>query len=150
MTLSPIEVESEIRNAVNAGRIATAHEQQIRFNDWVGSGYLLIDPATGAGAYKIAVGGNGSNTSGLISSVLCTLTTVIGGGVDAGVAGAVYFGFKQLIKPLFFLGAIIDLLGLIANSIYAVSQYRSIAVSWGRDSSNAYDCSNGTHGCRKY
>ncbi|MFL0798742.1 MAG: sugar-binding protein [Cellvibrionaceae bacterium] len=54
------ETEAEIRNAVNAGKTATAHESQITFNNWVGSGYLLIDEQTGAGAYKIAGGSNGS------------------------------------------------------------------------------------------
>ncbi len=63
LALSSIElgadVESEIRNAVLAGKTATAHEAQIVYGSWVGSGYLLIDPETGAGAYKIAGGGNG-------------------------------------------------------------------------------------------
>ncbi len=62
-----VEVENEIRSAVNAGNIATAHEAQIVFGGWVGSGYLLIDPETGAGAYKIAGGGNGSVIEVLIS-----------------------------------------------------------------------------------
>ncbi len=67
LALSSIElgadVESEIRNAVNSGKTATTHEAQIVYGGWVGSGYLLIDPETGAGAYKIAGGGNGSNTT---------------------------------------------------------------------------------------
>lgn len=53
------EVEAEIRNAVLAGNVATAHESQLVFHGWTGSGYLLIDPDTGAGAYKIAGGSNG-------------------------------------------------------------------------------------------
>ena len=57
INLAP-ETEVEIRDAVNAGKIATAHESQIDFNGWVGEGYLLIDPETGA--YKIGGGGNGA------------------------------------------------------------------------------------------
>jgi len=53
------EVESEIRNSVLTGSIATAHEAQLHYHGWVGSGYLLIDPQTGAGAYKIAGGDKG-------------------------------------------------------------------------------------------
>ncbi len=53
------EAENDIRNAVNAGKIATAHETRINFNGWVGEGYTLIDPETGAGAYMIAGGNNG-------------------------------------------------------------------------------------------
>lgn len=50
---------SVIRNAVLSGEIATVHEMQINFHGWVGSGYLLIDPEIGAGAYNIAGGGWG-------------------------------------------------------------------------------------------
>ncbi len=57
------EAENDIRNAVNAGKIATAHEARINFNGWIGEGYTLIDPNTGAGAYMISGGGNGSETS---------------------------------------------------------------------------------------
>ncbi|EDM46102.1 YD repeat protein [Marinobacter algicola DG893] len=64
INLSP-EVETEIRNAVLAGKIATVHEQKLAYRNWVGSGYLLIDPETGAGAYKIAGGSNGGFLDGL-------------------------------------------------------------------------------------
>ncbi|GAA0847905.1 hypothetical protein GCM10009113_25050 [Marinobacter szutsaonensis] len=53
------EVETEIRNSVLAGNIATTHEYPITLGNWIGSGYLLLDPETGAGAYKIAGGANG-------------------------------------------------------------------------------------------
>ena len=61
------EVETEIRNAVMAGKVATAHEAQIIHYNWVGSGYLLIDPETGAGAYKIAGGANGGQLTNVAS-----------------------------------------------------------------------------------
>lgn len=59
------EAEADIRNAVNAGKRATAHENRINFNGWVGEGYTLIDPQTGAGAYMISGGGNGGVLLGL-------------------------------------------------------------------------------------
>ncbi|QEY16812.1 sugar-binding protein [Cellvibrio sp. KY-GH-1] len=55
--------ESDIRNAVHAGQIATAHDSRINFNGWVGEGYILMDPNTGAGGYMISGGGNGSETT---------------------------------------------------------------------------------------
>lgn len=58
-----VDAENDIRNAVNAGKIATAHEARINFNGWIGEGYILMDPNTGAGAYMISGGGNGSETS---------------------------------------------------------------------------------------
>ena len=55
------DAEADIRNAVNAGKIATTHEARINFNGWIGEGYTLIDPNTGAGAYMISGGGNGGD-----------------------------------------------------------------------------------------
>ena len=70
------DTENEIRNNVNAGRVVTTHEQSINFNGWVGEGYIILDPETGAGAYKIAGGGNGGFT--LIGYVINTLTFFYG------------------------------------------------------------------------
>ncbi len=53
------DAKTDIRNGVNAGKVVTAHEAQINFNGWVGEGYTLIDPNTGAGGYIISGGGNG-------------------------------------------------------------------------------------------
>ncbi|RYZ97930.1 MAG: transglutaminase domain-containing protein, partial [Moraxellaceae bacterium] len=33
------EAETDLRNAVNSGKIATAHENRINFNGWIGEGY---------------------------------------------------------------------------------------------------------------
>ncbi|QEY16814.1 hypothetical protein D0C16_13040 [Cellvibrio sp. KY-GH-1] len=57
------DAENDIRNAVYAGKIATAHEARINFNGWIGEGYILMDPNTGAGGYMISGGGNGSETN---------------------------------------------------------------------------------------
>lgn len=87
------EVESEIRNSVLAGQIATAHEAQLNYFGWVGSGYLLIDPETGAGAYKIAGGSNGGVLVAVvwilvgIWTVLATSLVLIG--LFAGLAIAI-------------------------------------------------------------
>ncbi len=52
-------IRQEIRQSVEAGKVVTAHEENIVLNGWVGAGYLIIDPETGAGAYKISGGSNG-------------------------------------------------------------------------------------------
>ena len=76
------DTESEIRNSVNAGMLVTAHERPINFNGWIGEGYMIIDSATGAGAYKISGGGNGgvilTDPVGLTSLIL-TLWSVVKG-----------------------------------------------------------------------
>lgn len=50
----------DIQNAVNAGKIVTAPKNDIVFNGWTGSGYIIIDPNTNAGAYMISGGSNGA------------------------------------------------------------------------------------------
>ena len=50
----------EIRNAVAAGKEVTIHERPIHAFGWSGSGYTVIDPETGAGAYMIDGGANGA------------------------------------------------------------------------------------------
>jgi len=76
------DIESEIRNAVFAGKVVTAHEQPINFAGGQNTGYLIIDPATGSGAYLIASGVNGGFLSFDEASILGFI------GFSAGVIGA--------------------------------------------------------------
>ncbi len=83
------EIENEIRNAVLAGKIATAHEKPINFAGGTNTGYLLIDPDTGAGAYLIAGGTNGGFITAFLITVLAvlgSLALISGGFVAVGVA----------------------------------------------------------------
>lgn len=50
----------EISNSLASGMEVTVHEKDINVNGWVGCGYIILDPATGAGVYKISGGTNGS------------------------------------------------------------------------------------------
>ncbi|HMN43126.1 MAG TPA: transglutaminase-like domain-containing protein [Povalibacter sp.] len=58
VSLAP-EAAQEVSAAVAAGRLAILHTGTVSVPGWTGSGYLLIDPSTGAGAYKISGGMNG-------------------------------------------------------------------------------------------
>jgi hypothetical protein len=49
----------EIRNALNAGKEVITHTDAVSVPGWSGAGYIITDPVTGDGAYKIAGGGNG-------------------------------------------------------------------------------------------
>ena len=73
--------EQEIRNAAYSGKIITTHQYQINFHGWIGEGYIIIDPTTGAGAYKIAGGGNGAFIDDLIVTV-----GILGFGIFLGLA----------------------------------------------------------------
>lgn len=49
----------EIAAALASGREVIAHTDRISVTQWTGEGYVLFDPNTGAGAYKITGGANG-------------------------------------------------------------------------------------------
>ncbi len=63
------EARSEIRSALQRGFEVTVHDQPINVNGWEGSGYSIIDPEHGVGAYKISGGASGG--------VLPFLTTLV-------------------------------------------------------------------------
>lgn len=55
-------VKANIANAVNAGKEVIVSKSTIDFNGWIGCGYIITDIVTGAGAYMISAGTNGSDT----------------------------------------------------------------------------------------
>ena len=54
-------VMSDIQNAINADKVVTVHEKNISYKGWHGSGYVILDPKYGTGAYLIGGGFNGGN-----------------------------------------------------------------------------------------
>ena len=58
LTIEPT-IKDEIRTAVQSGMEATVSQNSITYAGWTGAGYTIIDPDTGAGAYKISGGANG-------------------------------------------------------------------------------------------
>ena len=53
------DVKTDVRNGVYAGQEALIHERPVVVGSWAGAGYILTDPRTGAGAYRISGGLNG-------------------------------------------------------------------------------------------
>jgi len=51
--------EAEIEQAVSAGKEVITHTDLVSVPGYTGAGYIIFDPVTGDGAYKIAGGGNG-------------------------------------------------------------------------------------------
>jgi len=119
------EVESEIRNSVLAGQIATAHEAQLNYFGWVGSGYLLIDPETGAGAYKIAGGANGGELLTIVSALLGYL----GGITMTGDSGGPQTLSKRL-TGLAKAAKYTSILGVIALAVEAIEVLSDGNVNW--------------------
>jgi hypothetical protein len=54
---------TDIQNVIAAGKRVTIPGQSIQFYDWHGDGYVVTDPDTGAGAYVISGGLDGSGTA---------------------------------------------------------------------------------------
>jgi len=56
------DVKSDIRNGINAGKEVTISQTNITIGNWIGCGYIIIDPSTGNGSYMISGGLSGSHT----------------------------------------------------------------------------------------
>ncbi|MDO9385108.1 MAG: hypothetical protein Q7T65_00240, partial [Thiobacillus sp.] len=72
------DTKQEIGNALYAGKEVTVHQADINANGWTGMGYILLDPDTGAGAYKISGGANGGWTTLLASAAVGLISLVVG------------------------------------------------------------------------
>ncbi|QTD43725.1 hypothetical protein [Ottowia testudinis] len=102
---------SRIQNALNQGLEVTIHEKPITQDGWRGSGYTMIDPLTGAGAYEIEGGAQGAwipvmaITFAMLAIVLGPLLGALFVGTMAGFSG--------------FIGAV----ALIAGVIFTLTQY---------------------------
>ena len=55
LTLSD-DTKIDIQNAVAAGKTVYVSAHEITLNGWTGTGYIVVDPATGAGAFQISGG----------------------------------------------------------------------------------------------
>lgn len=61
--------KSRLRQALEAGHEVTVHEAPIAQDGWRGTGMILIDPSTGAGAYLIEGGSNGAWLTLLVAAL---------------------------------------------------------------------------------
>jgi murein DD-endopeptidase MepM/ murein hydrolase activator NlpD len=62
-------IKADIGNAVSTGMTAIVSAQNIQLNDWRGVGYVLLDPNTGAGFYRISGGLSGGSLTMFIKSI---------------------------------------------------------------------------------
>ncbi len=88
-------IKAEISNAVSAGKIATVSQTDITMGVWRGVGYIIFDPLTGSGAYKISGGSNGASVKLDFSEENKALgTDLVQGAI--GLAGLVLVGIVGL------------------------------------------------------
>lgn len=90
-------VKNDIQNAVNAGQTVVIPQQEINYYDWKGSGYIVLDPDTGAAGYMISGGMAGGSTSlkttliliaGLIAGLIMVVVSIIT--ACQALAGAIF------------------------------------------------------------
>jgi hypothetical protein len=67
------DVMTEMQNALSIGKEVTVHQSPITQSGWTGTGYIITDPVTGAGAYKISGGANGSYLLGALGGLFASL-----------------------------------------------------------------------------
>ncbi|MBS3804675.1 MAG: transglutaminase family protein [Oleiphilaceae bacterium] len=83
------DARSEIQMALQRGFEVTVHQQPINVNGWEGSGYAIIDPERGVGAYKISGGASGGFVvafAATVLGILAGLALVSGGYLVLGIA----------------------------------------------------------------
>jgi len=86
-----------VRDTAISIAILTVHQSNISLNGWTGCGYVVLDPVTGAGAYKISGGLNGDDTPlpaaltglmlGLLGGIAAVVISFPPFAIAAGVAG---------------------------------------------------------------
>ena len=72
-------VKQEITNALASGKEVTVHQGNINYAGFNGSGYVITDPETGAGAYKISGGTSGAKLILTVVGLVLFFTPLITG-----------------------------------------------------------------------
>lgn len=81
-------VMTEINQALGAGREVLVHTDPVSVPGWTGAGYILFDPETGSGAFKIGGGMNGGQYHiDLNAPDVATNASIMFSIVSAGLAG---------------------------------------------------------------
>ena len=108
------EVETDIRNSINTGKEVTAHERPVNFFGSQSSGYIVLDPYSGAGAYLIEGGENGGEIFGGMAK-------------GFGWGGMFSEGLGRLLQSKFLfslgkavLGPIANIMQLVANVFHVL------------------------------
>lgn len=69
---------AEVEQAVEQGYTVILPEKETVLNDWKGTGYLILNPETGAGAYRISGGLSGGSTSTAVTIAgVCAVIVLI-------------------------------------------------------------------------
>jgi hypothetical protein len=95
---------TEMQNALSAGKEVTVHQSPITQSGWTGTGYIITDPVTGAGAYKISGGANGG------VMILAILATIV-------ILSLASIQFLAIYGGLTMIGSLAGFAGLLAPGL---------------------------------
>ena len=79
------DVKTDIQNAINAGKTVVIPKQNISYYTWTGTGYIVQDPVTGAGAYMIST--NLAGGGQCVAAGGCSTQTFDGTGFAVAIGG---------------------------------------------------------------
>ena len=118
-------IKDEIKNAILSGKEATVSESNIDFNGWNGVGYIIIDPSTGAGAYKISGGSNGSILYYLEYGLLYFLKALVllGQGALSILVGILVVMLAEILSTVVIGIAALTEIGTLLTAVSGASSY---------------------------
>jgi len=88
-----VDTETEIQSAVSVGKEVIVHTDFVSVPGYTGAGYIIIDPDTGDGAYKISGGLNGGLLLALLGFIALAVIMFWMVAAFAASASVTAFGF---------------------------------------------------------
>ena len=119
----PSYIKNWIESDVNAGRIVVVPEREIQIEDWNGTGWVVIDPDTGAGAYYISGGLAEEISGGNIAKITTKLKEVLEWALNVGgiLKDIPWSKLKSIQK---FLGKIDKFTLTLSNYLYKILLFK--------------------------
>jgi hypothetical protein len=120
---------SEINNALATGKHVMAHTSTLSYYGYRGAGYVIFDPVTGSGAYKISGGKNGGETCDGQATDLASLASMmsdLGYLFDAATSGMDIALFVKGLQATKLLGSMLFGIGTAIDIISAITTIADI------------------------
>ncbi len=125
-----------MKSAVNRGLTVIIPERGMEWDDWEGTGYLILNPETGAGEYMISGGLSGGSTSTAVTiagicAIIAQIAMIALLSIMVGSLISAFFGAILLMQIYYIVCMLITLVSLVSMTeragamIDAVMQYAS-------------------------
>ena len=121
---------SDVEKAVRSGKEVTIPEKEVTMGEWVGTGYILMDPATGVGVYRISGGlteGSEENHNGGTVTGIVTVEAVLGTMLLLADMVQLVFALASLVCVTSTLGFFVALIVDLTLLVCAVLQFGRMA-----------------------